>query len=61
MRCFTEQDYGMKPRISVVILGVVDLERSVEFYRDGLGLKTEGIIGQQFDHGAVAFFDLHSR
>lgn len=58
--CFTEQDYGMKPRISVVTLGVVDLERSVEFYRDGLGLKTEGIIGQQFDHGAVAFFDLHS-
>lgn len=26
--------------------------------RDGLGLSTQGIIGQQFEHGAVAFFDL---
>jgi catechol 2,3-dioxygenase-like lactoylglutathione lyase family enzyme len=48
----------MKPRISVVTLGVDDLQRSLEFYRDGLGLKTEGIIGTQFEHGAVAFFDL---
>lgn len=28
------------------------------FYRDGLGLPTMGIIGQEFEHGAVAFFDL---
>ena len=50
----------MKPRISVLTLGVDDLERSVAFYRDGLGLATEGIIGKEFEHGAVAFFDLQS-
>lgn len=48
----------MKPRISVVTLGVADLERSLVFYRDGLGLPTEGIVGREFEHGAVAFFDL---
>lgn len=48
----------MKPRISLITLGVDDLERSLRFYRDGLGLKTEGIVGAQFEHGAVAFFDL---
>lgn len=48
----------MKPRISVVTLGVDDLERSLKFYRDGLGLRTEGILGKEFEHGAVAFFDL---
>src|SRR5690606_39263570 len=48
----------MKARISVVTLGVADLERSLAFYRDGLGLPTEGIVGREFEHGAVAFFDL---
>ncbi len=48
----------MKARISVLTLGVADLEKSVTFYRDGLGLPTEGIIGREFEHGAVAFFDL---
>jgi catechol 2,3-dioxygenase-like lactoylglutathione lyase family enzyme len=48
----------MKPRISVVTLGVADLERSLTFYRDGLGLPTQGILGREFEHGAVAFFDL---
>jgi len=51
----------MKPRISVLTLGVDDLERAVAFYRDGLGLKTEGIVGREFEHGAVAFFDLQSQ
>ena len=50
----------MKPRITVITLGVDDLERSVLFYRQGLGLKTEGIIGQEFQHGAVAFFELQA-
>ncbi len=50
----------MKPRISVLTLGVDDLERSVCFYRDGLGWHTEGIIGKEFEHGAVAFFDLQA-
>lgn len=48
----------MKPRISVITLGVDDLEKSLKFYQEGLGLQTEGIIGQEFEHGAVAFFDL---
>ena len=49
----------MKPRISVLTIGVADLERSVEFYRDGLGLPTNGIVGREFEHGAVAFFELN--
>ncbi len=48
----------MEPRISVITLGVDDLERAVGFYRDGLGFATEGIVGTGFEHGAVAFFDL---
>ena len=48
----------MKPRISVLTLGVDDLPRALRFYRDGLGLATEGIVGEEFEHGAVAFFDL---
>ncbi|MFA7250159.1 MAG: VOC family protein, partial [Dehalococcoidia bacterium] len=49
----------MKPRITVLTLGVADLRRAVAFYRDGLGWPTDGIIGEEFEHGAVAFFDLH--
>jgi hypothetical protein len=30
----------VEPRISIVTLGVGDLERSLRFYRDGLGLPT---------------------
>jgi len=50
----------MKPRITLITIGVDDLERSLRFYRDGLGLKTEGIVGKEFEHGAVAFFDLQA-
>lgn len=50
----------MKARITVITLGVDDLERSLRFYRDGLGLKTDGIVGREIEHGAVAFFDLQS-
>lgn len=48
----------MKPRITLITVGVDDLETAVRFYRDGLGLKTEGIVGTEFEYGAVAFFDL---
>jgi catechol 2,3-dioxygenase-like lactoylglutathione lyase family enzyme len=48
----------MKPRITLITLGVDDLERSLAFYRDGLGWPSQGIIGTEFEHGAVAFFDL---
>ena len=50
----------MKPRITLITLGVDDLERAVRFYRDGLGLETEGIVGAEFEHGAVAFFHLQA-
>lgn len=50
----------MKARITLITLGVDDLERAVSFYRDGLGLATEGIVGKEFEHGAVAFFDLQA-
>lgn len=48
----------MKPRITVLTVSVDDQEESLRFYRDGLGLMTEGIIGKEFDYGAVAFFEL---
>ena len=48
----------MQPRIGAITIGVDDLEASLAFYRDGLGLKTEGIVGREFEHGAAAFFDL---
>ena len=48
----------MRARITLITLGVDDLDRAVRFYRDGLGLPTEGIVGREFAHGAVAFFDL---
>lgn len=48
----------MQARVSVITLAVDDLERSLRFYRDGLGLPTAGIIGSEFEHGAVVFIDL---
>jgi catechol 2,3-dioxygenase-like lactoylglutathione lyase family enzyme len=49
----------MKPRIKVFTLGVSDLEKSLAFYRDGLGLPTQGIIGTEFEDGAVVFFNMN--
>ena len=48
----------MEPHLSVLTLGVDDLQRALAFYRDGLGLKTDGIVGTEFEYGAVAFFEL---
>lgn len=42
----------MEPRISLITLGVSDLQRSVQFYRNGLGLP------MQNDAEAIAFFPL---
>jgi len=50
----------MKARITVITLGVDDLKRSLKFYRDGLGFPTEGVIGEEFEHGAVVFIELQS-
>lgn len=48
----------MKPRITVITIGVNDLEKSLHFYRDGLRFPTEGIIGKEFEYGAVVFIQL---
>ncbi|MDX3775716.1 VOC family protein [Chromatiaceae bacterium AAb-1] len=48
----------MKPRITVITIGVDDLEASLRFYRDGLGFPTEGIVGEEFEYGAVVFIEL---
>ena len=50
----------MKPRVTLLTLAVDDLERAVTFYRDALGFPTQGIVGTEFEHGAVAFFDLEA-
>src|SRR6266478_443990 len=55
----------MEPRIHVITLAVDDLERALRFYRDGLGLESEGIIATEFAAdeenaaGAIAMFHLH--
>ena len=50
----------MEPRITVLTLGVADLDKAVQFYRDGLGFPTTGIEGNEFEYGAVAFFELEN-
>lgn len=44
----------MQPRISMITLGVADLERAIAFYEQGLGLPR-----MPFEGGGVAFFTLH--
>jgi uncharacterized protein len=56
----------MEAHISVITLGIIDLEKSLAFYRDGLGLSTKGIVGTEFKGdethpaGAVVMFELQS-
>src|SRR5258706_5980340 len=48
----------MESRFTTLTLAVDDLEKSYKFYHEGLGLPSKGIIGKEFEHGEVAFFDL---
>ena len=48
----------MKQRINILTLGVNDLKKSMKFYQNGLGWKTKGIIGTEFENGEVVLFDL---
>ncbi len=54
----------MPPRVDVLTLGVSDLDRALRFYRDGLGLETEGVIATEHldpfsgASGAVVMFHL---
>ena len=56
----------MKPQISVITLGVNDLEKSLAFYRDGLGWPTKGIVATELHDeisgaaGAIALFELQN-
>ena len=58
--------YQMTPRISVITLGVNDLEQALVFYRDGLGWPTDGIIATEFKGdetqpaGATVLFNLQN-
>jgi catechol 2,3-dioxygenase-like lactoylglutathione lyase family enzyme len=49
----------MIPRITVITLGVENLTHSLTFYQHGLGLPTEGIVGTEFEDGAVVFIDMN--
>src|SRR5262249_16013090 len=55
-----KESHPMQPRVPVVPIGVDDLEQALRFYRDGLGLATEGIIGREFSYGAVVFIALQA-
>ena len=50
----------MKPRVTLITLAVESLPKAVQFYSEGMGLKTQGIVGTEFEHGAAAFFELQS-
>ncbi len=51
-------------RIDIITLAVADLQRALEFYRDGLGLESRGLIGTEFvgddvnPDGAIVLFEL---
>ena len=54
----------MEPRISIITLGVKDLEYSLRFYRDGLGFPTtwkaeQGIVFFQTSVTCVALYPYH--
>ena len=52
----------MEPRVSLITLGVSDLERSVRFYRDGLGLpKRDGPEGIAFFETRGTWLSLYPR
>jgi uncharacterized protein len=59
-----KEDRTMEPRVNVITLAVEDLERALAFYRDGLGLPTNGLVATDLvDHktgaaGAIVIFKL---
>jgi len=52
------QQIKMESRFTTLTLGVDNVEKSFKFYHEGLGLSSKGIIGKEFEHGEIAFFDL---
>lgn len=57
---------SVRPRFDVITLGVASLERSLAFYRDGLGWPSDGVVGTEFHDertgagGAIAFLQLEN-
>ena len=57
---------NVKQHITALTIGVDDLERSLAFYRDGLGFQTNGIMGTEFKgdethpSGAAVMFELQN-
>ena len=49
----------MKPRFQILTLAIDDLTRALAFYRDGMGLPTKGIVGTEFEDGAVVFIPVN--
>lgn len=47
----------MRSMINVNPRSGSELERALAFYREGLGLSTEGIVGTEFDDGVVDVFN----
>ena len=50
----------MKQRINLLTLGVSDLNKSMAFYKNGLGWQTKGIVGTEYENGAVVIFELNN-
>ena len=54
----------MEAHIDLITLAVADLDRALAFYREGLGLSSPGVVGEEFigdedtPAGAVAMFKL---
>jgi uncharacterized protein len=48
----------MESRFTILTLGVDDLEKAFKFYHEGLGLPSKGIVGKEYEHGEVVFFEL---
>jgi catechol 2,3-dioxygenase-like lactoylglutathione lyase family enzyme len=54
----------VEAHVDVITLAVRDLDRALVFYRDGLGLESRGIVGEEFvgddfiAAGAIALFEL---
>jgi uncharacterized protein len=48
----------MKQRVNLLTLGVFDLKKSMKFYQDGFGWETKGIVGTEYENGAVVLFEL---
>ena len=48
----------MVPRINVITLAVDNLQRSILFYRDGLGLTTDDTERRELPHGRIVHFNL---